>query len=413
MQTPADMRADEEEADEPPIFRASTDYASPFERLPLDPYSSRYFHLFVLQRDGRVRLARLTSPGFGVSVTPFMAECVFSLLDEWFALVHGRCFHRFVDDVQVWARTEAEAAQRLASVRYAGNIVRLPTSDGKTMAPTKDGLEYLGVSWTTTGIALPDTKRHRLQGWLTTLTDLTSGLDAVRGWQTSLGILGHAASVRRDLWPLTMWLLKGKMAIDRGESIPEVAEWAAKEALKHDPTAPASSTRSSPYAIIGSDASDSGWGAVIQTTAGTGGLEIFGALGAKAEGLSSMVRELLALWAALREVRAPTDAAATPRLVLWMCDNAGAVYTVNRLFSTNGDTAGLLCAITSVASETAIQLIAVQVPRAAMAHEDALSRLHANPRPSHAANRRRSAADELGIWRAAHRIPSKVMGALG
>ena len=158
IQATADTRADGEEADEPPIFRASTDYASAFKRLPLDPYSARYFHLCVLQMDGRVRFARLTSPGFGASVTPFMADCVFSLLDEWFALVHGRCFHRFVDVVQVWARTEVEAAQRLASVRCAGNIVGLPTSDSKTLAPTKDGLEYFGMSWTTTGTALPDTK---------------------------------------------------------------------------------------------------------------------------------------------------------------------------------------------------------------------------------------------------------------
>jgi len=251
IQAPADIRANDEEADELPIVGASTDYASAFERLPLDPYSSRYFHLCVLQMDGRVRLARLTSPGFGVSVTAFMAKCVFSLLFEWFALVHGRCFHRFVDDVQAWPRTEAEAASRLSSVRYAGNIVGLPTSDGKTLAPTKDGLKYLGVSWTTTGIALPDTNRHRLQGWLATLTDLTSGLNAVRGWRTSLGILGHAASVRRDLWPLAMWLLKGKMTIDRGGWTPELAEWATKEALKHDLTAPASFTRASPYAIIG------------------------------------------------------------------------------------------------------------------------------------------------------------------
>jgi len=89
----------------------------------------------------------------------------------------------------------------------------------------------------------------------------------VRGWQTSLGILGHSASVPRDLWPLAMWLLKGKIAIHREDSIPEVAEWAAKEALKHELTASASSTTATPYAIIGSDASDSGWGAVSQTTA--------------------------------------------------------------------------------------------------------------------------------------------------
>jgi len=292
MATPADMRADEEESAERPVWRASTDYKSAFERLPMDDYAARYFHLSVPQPDGTVRLARLTSPGFGVSTTPFTAECVFSVLDEWVQRVHGPFSHRFVDDVHVWAETEREAAARLDTVCVAGSMVGLPVSEAKTTRPTRDGIEYLGVRWALEGISLPGPKRRRAVGWLETLRALPPSVDAARWWQTGLGILGHAASVRRDLWPMAMWLMQRKMAADREEDIPTVAQWAARHALAKGLGETMDSRRAVPYLLVGSDASENGWGAVVQRGAAGDDWpegEVYGALGSSAEGLSSMV----------------------------------------------------------------------------------------------------------------------------
>jgi len=127
-----------------------------------------------------------------------------------------------------------------------------------------------------------------------------------------------------------------------------------------------------------------------------------------------MVRELLGLWMVVRELSAGGgDGSRDPKLVLWMCDNAGAVYLVNRQFTSNEDAEGLLYAIITSAAESGIEDVAVQVPRALMAHEDALSHLHAAPLPSHAAIRRPSAAQALRDWGDAHGVPHDALGQLG